>query len=323
MAYPIEKKLVVSIASSALFDLGESDDIFQTKGEKEYRRYQRKNQNNRLCTGVAFPFIRRLLSLNKIFPDDSPVEVVLLSRNDPDTGLRVFNSIRDYGLNITRAGFMSGKSPFKYIPAFNCSLFLSANPVDVKNAIDAGYPAGTVLETQAIDDPSDKELRVAFDFDGVIVDDTAEAVYQKSGDLQEFHKTESNMVSIAHNPGPLQDLFTKLSLFQKIEQKKASSDKSYQRVLRISIVTSRSAPSHERLVTTLRTWGVSADETFFLGGIDKKRILEVMKPQIYFDDQLSHLKSAAGSIPSVHIPFGIVNKEVDQRTEGDAEAHAP
>lgn len=170
MAYPIERKLVISIASSALFDLSESHNVYLTKGVDEYRLHQEKNIDTPLPRGVAFPFIRRFLSINKAFPKQSPVEVVLLSRNSPETGLRVFRSIRHYGLDITRAGFMTGSSPHEYIPAFNASLFLSANENDVQKAIDANYPAGVVLPSKVYDDELDGELRVAFDFDGVIAE---------------------------------------------------------------------------------------------------------------------------------------------------------
>jgi len=307
MGYPIERKLVIAISSSALFDLTEPHKIFKEKGEDEYRKYQRQNQDKVLKPGVAFPFIKRFLNINSAFPNKEPVEVILLSKNDPDTGLRVFNSIRHYKLPITRAAFLSGKSPYEYIPAFNASLFLSANSEDVKKAIKAGFPAGTVLKTKFKDDPNDNELRIAFDFDGVIVDDQAEVIYQKK-DIDQFHKLESKKSNIPHNPGPLKDLFVKLSFFQKLELKRAKEDKKYKRFIRTAIITSRNAPSHTRVITTLREWGVSADETFFLGGIDKKRILDILKPHIYFDDQLSHLESSAQDIPSVHIPFGIINK---------------
>ena len=308
MAYDIENKLVIGIASSALFDLSESDRIFREKGRDKYRDYQLTNQDNQLDKGVAFPFVRRILSLNDVFPDIDPVEVVLLSRNDPDTGLRVMNSIRSYGLDITRSVFMSGKSPFKYIPAFNCSLFLSADHDDVKQAIAAGYPAGTVLESTGVDDHADKELRVAFDFDGVIADDQSESVYQESGDLGEFQSFEEKMVNVPHGPGPLQKLFKKLSEFQKMEAELTMKNPAHQPVLRTAIITARSAPAHERLIRTLREWGVSADETLFLGGIEKRRFLEQLKPHIFFDDQMRHLMSAQANTPSVHIPFGIINR---------------
>jgi 5'-nucleotidase len=307
MAYPIDRKLVIAIASSALFDLAECDAVFREKGEEEYRRYQRDNQKRLLPQGVAFPFIKRFLRLNSIFQDQKPVEVVLLSKNDPDTGLRVFSSIKQYGLSISRAGFLSGKSPYQYIPAFNASLFLSASADDVRDAVKAGFPAGTVMRTKVTDDDNDPELRVAFDFDGVIVNDEAETVYQQSGDLDLFHQSEADKSGIPLKPGPLEGLFRKLAYFQALEHKREREDKTYKRTLRTAIITSRNAPAHERAITTLRDWGVSADETFFLGGIDKRRILEVLKPHIYFDDQLNNLKTEAAGIPSVHIPFGIAN----------------
>ena len=279
--------------------------VYLAGGVEEYRRYQEKNIDMPLSKGVAFPFIRRFLSINKSFPKQCPVEVVLLSRNSPETGLRVFRSIRHYELDITRAAFMTGRSPHEYVPAFNASLFLSANEEDVQSAIDANYPAGAVLPSKVYDDELDTELRVAFDFDGVIADHEAEAVYQKNNDLGEFEAHELERQAIPHQPGPLADLFKKLSFMQKLEQKRRKESPSYKKILKIAIVTARNAPSHERVVTTLKSWGVSADESFFLGGMEKSRILTVLKPHIFFDDQRSHLRSPAGSIPMVHVPFGV------------------
>ncbi|MCL3779503.1 5'-nucleotidase [Prolixibacteraceae bacterium JC049] len=305
-AYPIDRKLVIGIASSALFDLSESDKIYQEKGIVEYRKFQESHLDTVLKKGVAFPFIRRFLSLNNAFPEQQPVEVVLLSKNSPETGLRVFNSIKHYGLDITRAAFFSGKSPFKYIDAFNASLFLSANSDDVRNAIDVGFPAGQVIETEIEDDEQDLELRLAFDFDGVIIDDEAEEVYKTTGDLDEFNKNETEKVRKPHNPGPLSDLFQKIAFFQKLEEKKSQLDPNYKPILKTSIVTARSAPAHERMINTLKKWEINVDEAFFLGGIEKARFLKVLKPHMYFDDQTVHLKKI-NNIPMVHIPFGISN----------------
>ena len=308
MAYPIEQKLVISVASSALFDLSESDQIYQKRGVEEYRKHQEQNLDVPFAKGVAFPFIRRFLNINHAFPEQSPVEVVLLSRNSSETGLRIFRSTKHYGLDISRAAFMAGRSPHEYIPAFNASLFLSANVNDVQNAIDANYPAGVVLPTKIYDDEFDNELRVAFDFDGVVADDEAESVFKRNNNLDEFQAHETEKQDIPHQPGPLADLFRKLSSMQKLEEEKLNNDTEYKKILRIAIVTARNAPAHERVVTTLKEWGVSPDESFFLGGMEKSRILTILKPHMFFDDQRSHLESSAGNIPMVHIPFGIANK---------------
>ncbi len=308
MPYPIEDKLVIAVASSALFDLSESDKVFREKGASEYKKYQEINVDNVLGKGVAFPFIRRFLNLNSHFPEQFPFEVVLLSRNSPETGLRVFHSIQHYKLNITRAAFFSGESPFQYINAFNASLFLSANGEDVEKAIEAGYPAGKVLNTAVEDNDDDDELRIAFDFDGVIADDEAEKVYKETRDLGEFHRQETLKVATPHNPGPLGDLIRKISIFQKLEKERREKDPDYKIKLKTAIITARNAPSHERMVTTLKSWNIDVNEAFFLGGIEKKRILEVMKPHIYFDDQTLHL-GKIDSVPMVHIPFGIANRK--------------
>jgi len=307
MSYPIERKLVIAVASSALFDLSESHDMFVKNGPKAYKEFQEANLNKVLNKGVAFPFIRRFLNINKRFPKQMPVEVVLLSRNSVITGKRVFRSIAHYELDISRAAFMEGNSPYEYIPAFNATLFLSANEDDVKRAINSGYPAGTVLPSKVMDDESDEELRIAFDFDGVITDDESETIF-KEGGLPEFHNYEVANTHIPHKPGPLADLFKKLAFMQKLEDREQENDRDYKRIIRTSIVTARNAPAHERVITTLEDWGVSANEVFFLGGLKKERILSTLKPHMFFDDQRSHLESEAGDIPMVHIPFGIANQ---------------
>jgi len=247
------------------------------------------------------------LSINTRFDAELPVEVVLLSRNSAATGRRVFRSIEHYGLDISRAAFTEGESPYAYIEAFNAALFLSANEGDVIKAIEAGYPAGSVLPSSVADGPEDGELRIAFDFDGVIADDESESVYKREK-LEAFHQHEKDKAHIPHKPGPLADLFRKLSFLQELEGRAAERDGDYKKILRTAIVTARSAPAHERVVTTLEDWGVSANETFFLGGMEKDRILKALKPHMFFDDQKSHLQSKGGDIPMVHVPFGIANK---------------
>ena len=303
MAFQIEDKLVIGVASSALFELDEADSVFREKGLAAFRAYQLEHQHDILKKGVAFPFVKRLLAMNKYYPDSQPVEVVLLSHNDPDTGLRVFNSIQHYKLNIIRAAFTTGDSPFKYIPAYNVSLFLSANAADVRQANAEGYAAGQVLASTSEDSEEDEELRISFDFDGVIADDSAEYVYQKAG-IDRFYEAEKARAAIPHSPGPLADLFAKLAKLRDLEDERAKHEPGYKRHIKTAIVTARSAPAHERVVTTLRAWNINVDQTFFLGGMDKGRILAILKPHIFFDDQVDpHLTSASHFTPSVYIPI--------------------
>lgn len=310
MPYDLESRLVVGVASSAVFDLTESDAVFRRDGEEQYREYQEANLNAPLQKGIAFSFIKRLLSLNDLCLDptnDPLVEVILLSRNDPDTGMRVMNSIAHHELSITRAIFMQGKSPYEFIPALNISLFLSGDAADVRAAIEANFPAGQVLDSAIVDDDSDNGLRIAFDFDGVLANDESESVMQITQDLEKFHEHEVRNMMQPHDPGPLQQFLIRIANIQKVEEQKRKSDDSYQNRLRVSLVTARNAPSHERALNTLKSWGVMPNDAFFLGGIDKKRILQILKPHIFFDDQPGHLAGAATVAPSVHIPFGITN----------------
>lgn len=310
MPYPIDRKLVVGVATSALFDLKDEDEIFRNSGIDAYTQHQNAHKRTILDKGTAFPFVRRFLHINKMYPGEQPVEVVILSRNSPETGIRAFNSIKHYGLDVSRAAFTTGEAPFKYIPPFNVSLFLSTNQSDVENAISQSFPAGLLLDTKVHDD-DDIELRVAFDFDGVLADDEAEKVYKESEQLKIFHEHETQKADIPMNPGVLADFFRKLSFFQKLETKKQQEDNSYRKVLKTSILTARNAPAHERAINTLKAWKVDIDEMLLTGGVEKKRFLEVMKPHMFFDDQISHLDTELKGVPLVHIPFGIANSDAN------------
>lgn len=309
MAYDLTDKLVVAVASSALFDLSISNEIFQTKGEEAYRNYQRKNEKKVLKPGVVFPLVKRLLNLND--EKSSPIEIVLFSRNDPDTGLRVFNSIEHYDLDISRAVFVKGKNPYKYLKPFNAALFLSGNKEDVKEAIENGLPAGYVNETGYKDDESDKELRMAFDFDAVLADDSSEKVYQKEG-LEKYKEHEAKYGNVPMKAGPLYDFVVRVSKIQQEELAKANEDPTYESKIRIAVCTARNAPAHKRVVTTLRKWNVTVDEAFFLGGMNKADVLEVYQPHIFFDDQTTHIESISKQFPSVHVPYGVTNQSIQK-----------
>ena len=307
MPYKLAEKLIVGIASSALFDLKESDTVFRTHGEDAYRVYQEEHIDDTLKPGVAFPFVRRLLSLNDLAPTDSVlVEVIILSRNDPETGLRVMRSIQAHSLPITRAIFMQGRSPYKFIKALSMSLFLSGNPEDVREAIDLGFAAGQVIGAPA-KAPEGKDLRIAFDFDGVLADDESERIMQSDG-LEAFHDNETEKVLIPMHEGSLTDFLRGINRIQDIEENLRKEDPTYNRRVHVAIVTARNAPSHERVVKTIQSWGVRVNDAFFLGGIEKTAVLEVLRPHLFFDDQRKHLEPAADNVPCVHVPFGIVNQ---------------
>ncbi len=202
---------------------------------------------------------------------------------------------------------MQGKAPYDYIPALNISLFLSGSQADVASAIGAGFPAGQVLQSAIVDDEQDDDLRIAFDFDGVIADDESETVMHRTNDLDQFHQHEVLNVMQPHNPGPLKEFLVRVSKIQKVEEAKRRQAPEYHNRLRVSIVTARNAPSHERALNTLKGWGVMVNDAFFLGGIEKAKVLRILRPHIFFDDQPAHLKPASSVVPSVHVPFGVRN----------------
>ena len=307
MSYQIEKKLVVGITSTALFDFSHEDKIYREEGTHAFRQYQKNNRNKLPAPGSAFPFIKRLLNLNRLFPEESPVEVVILSRNDPEAGLRMMDAIPQYGLDITRAFWLSGADPYPYMKSVGACLYLSTNKNEVKSAVAEGHPAGYVLPCVTSDTVTDNQLRIAFDFDGVLVDDEAETKYADGG-LPLFHNYEAVNKDRPLKRGPLMPLLHKISAIQKIEKTSATRVNDPQKAVRVSVVTARNAPAHERMMNTLKHEGIEIDELFLTGGIEKKNILDVLKPQIFFDDQLGHLEPASENTPCVHIPFGIRNQ---------------
>lgn len=317
MGYELKNKLVIGIASSALFDLTESDEIFRVNGTESYRLYQQAHLDDPLAPGVAFAFIERLLTLNDLSADGEPlVEVIVLSRNSPDTGERVLRSIRHHRLPIVRAIFTEGLSPYRYMEDLNMALFLSANVSDVAEAVGAGLPAGRVLHS-AYRERDDHKLLIAFDFDGVLADDSSERIMRTEG-LARFiaHETERAVEPLS--PGPLRNFLEAVNKLQRIEEAKATSEPGYQVRVRVSIVTARSAPAYERAMASLRSWGVTVNDAFFLGGVDKAAIMSTLQPDIYFDDQISHVEVTALTTPSVHVPFGIANVVPVQRHESAA-----
>lgn len=302
----LERALVIGVASSALFDLSKSDAVFRNEGEEKYRAYQRENLDEVLEPGVAFPFIRRLLDLNDLSEDERLVEVVILSRNDPETGLRVMRSVQHHGLDITRAIFMQGQSPYRFMEPLRMSLFLSANEDDVREAIRMGFAAGRVVG-RAVADDGGTDLRIAFDFDGVLADDSAERFYQE-GTLEAYQENESALADVPLPRGPLAAFLEKINHIQRIEDAKHDADpEGYQRRVRVAVVTARSAPAHERAINSIHQWGLRVNDAFFLGGVDKGPILAVLEPHIFFDDQRRNIDTTSHLAPSVHIPFGELN----------------
>lgn len=295
-------KLVIALSSRALFDLAESHEVFKNEGLDAYSKYQIEHEDDLLEPGEAFAMVKKLLAINDVLEGAPHVEVILLSRNSADTGLRVFNSIKHYGLNISRAAFCGGESPYRYVKAFNCHLFLSTDAEDVRYALNHGVAAATLLTARK--DPQDgDQLRFAFDGDAVLFSDEAEQIFKSEG-LEAFTKAEQEA---AHRPlsgGPFKAFLAALQGLQKEFSRERCP-------IRTALVTARSAPTHERVIRTLRAWDIRLDESLFLGGLDKSEFLRAYGADVFFDDQASHCEAAKGHVSTGHVPHGVANVQVD------------
>ena len=298
MPQHLDDKLVIAISSRALFNLDESHRVYESEGLEAYSAYQVQREDEPLEPGEAFPLVHKLLRLNDRLGENSQVEVVLLSRNSADTGLRVFNSIQHYKLAINRAAFCGGESPWRYINAFGCHLFLSNEAEDVRYALDCGVAAATLVSSKGGGSDSD-QLRFAFDGDAVLFSDEAERVYKAQG-LEAFTASE---IAAARQPlagGPFKPF---LAALHRLQQAFPPSEAP----IRTALVTARSAPAHERVIRTLRAWNIRIDESIFLGGLDKTEFLRAYQADVFFDDQQTHCASASPHIATGHVPHGIAN----------------
>ncbi len=289
--------LVIAISSRALFDLAESHKVFEEEGLDAYRNYQIAHEDEPLQPGDAFSLVKKLLRLNDLL-EGAPVEVILLSRNSADTGLRIFNSIQHYGLDISRAAFSGGDSPYRYISAFNSHLFLSTDGADVRHALELGVAAATILPSNA--SPAEGKLKIAFDGDAVLFSDDSEKIYKNDG-LEAFTKNELEAANEPMSGGPFKPF---LAALQQIQMAFPSGESP----LRTCLVTARAAPAHERVVRTLRAWNIRIDESLFLGGLDKGEFLRAFDADVFFDDQEGHCESARSHVATGHVPHGIANE---------------
>lgn len=298
MAVDLSNILVIGVSSRALFDLEAENEIFEKEGVGGYRKFQQQNEYASLKPGTAFHLVQRLLHLNNIAKQQI-IEVIVMSRNSPDTGVRIMHSVREHNLNITRMAFSGGESLSPYMDAFNIDLFLSKSEKDVQAVIDSKKCAAAFIydPPQGFQPSDDNVVKIAFDADAVIFSEESEYRFKTEG-MEAFHKHEFEHENESLEQTPFAKLLMKLSKIQ--EELPTSIELS---PLRLAIVTARNAPSHMRVINTLREWGVYVDEAYFLGGLAKDKILKAFGAHIFFDDQHSHLKDSAKLVPSGQVPY--------------------
>lgn len=297
MPYDLTNPLVIGISSRALFNLEQENQIFEEQGLAAYEEYQVKRENDILQKGSAFQLVKAFLGLNKL-QDKRLVEVIVMSRNSPNTSLRIFNSIADYELDITRAALTGGAPIAPYLHAFKTDLFLSAYGPDVQQAIDSNIAAGMILTNGAHVNTKAKveQIRIAFDGDAVLFSADSERIYQHHG-IDAFTEHERSKADVPMQKGPFANFLMTIAHIQSQFTDTESSP------IRTALVTSRNAPAHERAIKTLREWGVRVDEAFFLGGVSKKEVLSAFGAHIFFDDQYTHAEPASEVVPAAVVPY--------------------
>lgn len=291
-------RFVVAISSRALFDLQDSHQLFERDGLEAYRRFQMAREDELLEPGIAFHLVQKLLRLNGRNERVPHIEVILLSRNSSDTGLRIFNAIEHYGLEIVRAAFTNGSPTWPYVQPFGADLFLSSNVDDVQNALRAGVAAATILSGRAAASTRD-QLRIAFDGDAVLFGDESERISREQG-LAAFSRNEAEQARVPLSGGPFRGF---LDALHRLQAAFPIDDSP----IRTALVTARSAPAHKRVILTLREWGVRVDEALFLGGREKGPFLQAFGADIFFDDQHHNCDSAREHVATGHVPHGVAN----------------
>jgi 5'-nucleotidase len=298
MPATLEGQLVVAISSRALFDFEEENRVFEATDDRAYMQLQLARLEQPARPGVAFSLVHKLLAFNT--PERPRVEVVILSRNDPVSGLRVFRSAQHYGLPVQRGVFTRGQPPWRYLQPLKANLFLSTNEADVREALLRNVPAARVYpESARAGANHPDEVRIAFDGDAVLFSDEAERVYQAQG-LPAFQRHEHEHAALPLAPGPFKPL---LEALHRLQREPAPGGPR----LRTALVTARSAPAHERAIRTLMQWRVDVDEALFLGGLPKGSFLAEFEPDFFFDDQTGHVENAAPHVPAGHVAHGVSN----------------
>jgi 5'-nucleotidase len=311
LPYSLTDKLVIGITSRALFDLEQENALFERDGVQAYAAHQRQHEDEPLKPGSAFALVQALLRLNTLIPGQTLIEVVVISRNSPDTGMRAFNAIEQHKLDITRAAFTGGSNTIAhYLHAFEVDLFLSKSMQDVQAAIDAGVAAAQLYDLPPGYQSPGPQIRIAFDGDAVLFSPDSEHYYKQHG-LEKFARRERLLRRKAMGRGP----FAKLLLALSELQKKFPPE---QCPIRIAIVTARGSPAHARVIHTLREWGVSVDEAFFLGGVSKDKVLQAFGAHMFFDDQDSHVQAAAKLVPAGRVPYEGGELGAERRPRGTA-----
>jgi 5'-nucleotidase len=295
MPYDLSKLLVIGISSRALFDLSVEDAIFDEQGLAAYEKYQLENEKKVLQPGVGFPLISGLLKLNDRIPGERFTEVVVMSRNSAETSLRIFNSIRHYNLDVTRAALTGGAPLAPYLSAFSIRLFLSADETDVQSAINSGFAAATVYPAPPLSTCDESQIRIAFDGDAVLFSHHSEEIYQRDG-LKAFTDHEEKNATTPLPDGPFAPF---LRLISELQTRFPDDPKP----IRTALVTARSGPAHERVIRTLSSWNVNIDEAFFLGGAGKTPILKAFRPHMFFDDQPAHCEPAGKVVATSRVPW--------------------
>lgn len=300
MAYDLSNFLVIGVSSRALFDLTKENEIYENEGLEAYCRYQLEHENDILKPGTGFALINSMLRINQIDNDTRRIEVVIISRNSADTSLRISNSIDHYNLDVTRAVFTGGEPVAKYLDAFDVDLFLSATEEDVQAAVRSNVASGLIYDSPSAD-PQDRleQIRIAFDGDAVLFSEESEIIYQRQG-LEAFIEHEKINAKKPLPEGPFAKLLKTLSFLQFDLE---NNDRQEVPPIRTALVTARNSPAHERVIRTLRTWNVRIDETFFLGGVSKDKILAAFSPHIFFDDQHQHCDAASKLVPTARVPY--------------------
>lgn len=295
MGYDLDKKLVIAISSRALFNLEEENKIFEKSGLDEYYKYQIEHEEETLKKGTGFRLVKNLLKINEDFPTDKQVEVIIISRNNAATSLRITKSIDQYKLDIQRSAWSGGNDISKYLKPFKVDLFLSANENDVQDAINMGVAAARILPFDNASDVESNQVRIAFDGDAVLFSEDSEVVYKTQG-LEAFLEFELQHANDPLKAGPFAKLLRVISNIQsKYPEEKTP--------IRTALITARNSPAHERVIRTLNAWNVRLDEAFFLGGVDKYEVVNAFGADIFFDDQDVHLESTSKTSPSAKVPY--------------------
>ncbi|XP_078256251.1 cytosolic 5'-nucleotidase 1A-like [Rhinoraja longicauda] len=303
--------ITIAVSSRTLFNMAEERAIYETDGLESYVKFQQEHENEPLKKGLAFALMKALETVNsrlhELYPGtDEMFDVVLMTNNHAQVGVRLINSINHYGLSIERFCLTGGTSPISYLKAYHTNLYLSSDPVKVAKALSEGIAAATLCHLDKDAQLSEQQLRVAFDGDSFVSQEPNEKSsknYMLADSLCDYEPKPTPQMQQTGRGGATEPgkglLVGFLEAIGKIQKKFYAKNQRMDCPIRVYLIIKKGGSAVGlKALKTIRSWGLDVDEAFILSGLSATVLLNKICPHIYLDEQSLHPSTETSGMQS-------------------------